>query len=453
MRRVSVLITIIFICGSCKNETKMDYVILSGKIENPKERIIIVEGHKLKDTIYLDTNNTFIDTLKLQANGYYSFAYGTESSSMFLKVGDSLNMSFDNQNFSESLVFEGIGAKENNFLVAKKLFKNQYPYNLTSLVLNEEKDFFDKLNKIKSLIDDFLNNTKDISDDFKELETKSNLYEYLLIIKQYPIYHKLFTRKESLNLSEEFNNITNGLVYNDEEDFINFESYRTMVKNHYGNKVSRSKNLSSVFSEIQELSPVIKDVLAKEELVNYIKSNRTQKRNEALYNGIKMLSNDISFLSLLKDKYEKVKSISKGMPSPLFIDYKNYKGGVTSLKDLQGKYVYIDFWATWCGPCIKQFPYLKDIENKFKGKNITFVSISIDKTEQYNTWFKMIKDKNLKGIQLLADNDWQSKFIKDYNIENIPRFILIDPNGYIISPDAPSPSDPKLIALLDKLEI
>jgi thiol-disulfide isomerase/thioredoxin len=226
-----------------------------------------------------------------------------------------------------------------------------------------------------------------------------------------------------------------------------------MVKNHYGNKISRSKNLSSIFSKIQELPSVIKDVLAKEELVNYIKYNRTQERNEALYNGIKMLSDDTSFLSLLNDKYEKVKSISKGMPSPLFIDYKNYKGGVTSLKDLQGKYVYIDVWATWCGPCIKQFPYFKQIENKYKGKNITFVSISIDKTEQHNTWFKMIKDKNLKGIQLLADNDWQSKFIKDFNIEGIPRFILIDPNGYIISPDAPSPSDPKLISLLDKLEI
>ena len=62
-------------------------------------------------------------------------------------------------------------------------------------------------------------------------------------------------------------------------------------------------------------------------------------------------------------------------------------------------------------------------------------------------------EKQLGGIQLFADNDWNSQFVKEYAIDGIPRFILIDPNGYIVSADAPRPSDPKLIDLFNNLKL
>ena len=63
----------------------------------------------------------------------------------------------------------------------------------------------------------------------------------------------------------------------------------------------------------------------------------------------------------------------------------------------------------------------------------------------------MVSEKKLSGIQLFADNDWNSKFVKDYYINGIPRFILIDPNGNIVTPDAPRPSNPKLKEMLNGL--
>jgi len=153
-------------------------------------------------------------------------------------------------------------------------------------------------------------------------------------------------------------------------------------------------------------------------------------------------------------------ALPKGSPSPIFENYENFKGGTTSLSDLKGKYVYVDIWATWCGPCKREIPSLKKVEAQYHGKNIAFVSISVDDARRSGTlekahesWKKMIAEKELGGIQLFSDKAWQSDFVRGYKIDGIPRFILIDPDGNIVTADAPRPSNPKLIELFDELKI
>lgn len=140
----------------------------------------------------------------------------------------------------------------------------------------------------------------------------------------------------------------------------------------------------------------------------------------------------------------------EGKPSPQF-SYENHKGGKTSLADLKGKWVYVDVWATWCGPCRQEIPFLQKIEEEYKKENIVFVSISIDKQEDHEKWDKMVTEKSLGGIQLMADNAWKSDFITVYSIKSIPRFILISPEGNVTKADAPRPSEPELKTLLDSL--
>jgi thiol-disulfide isomerase/thioredoxin len=140
----------------------------------------------------------------------------------------------------------------------------------------------------------------------------------------------------------------------------------------------------------------------------------------------------------------------EGVVSPSF-DYENHKGGKTKLEDLRGKYVYIDVWATWCGPCRGEIPFLQKVEEKYKSKNITFVSISIDVQKDFEKWKTFVKDKSLGGIQLFADKDWSSDFIKAFGINGIPRFILIDPSGKVVDADEARPSESKLVEKLDSL--
>ena len=132
-------------------------------------------------------------------------------------------------------------------------------------------------------------------------------------------------------------------------------------------------------------------------------------------------------------------------------DYENHAGGKTSLESLKGKYVYIDVWATWCGPCRAEIPSLKKVEEQFHGKNIAFVSISVDVDKDHEKWKSFVKEKDLGGIQLFADKNWLSDFIKAFNINSIPRFLLIDPNGIVVDADAARPSDPRLQAQLSSL--
>jgi thiol-disulfide isomerase/thioredoxin len=165
-----------------------------------------------------------------------------------------------------------------------------------------------------------------------------------------------------------------------------------------------------------------------------------------------MKSNFVRFNEFASQEYERVAKANKmvGNPSPEF-EYENYKGGKTKLSDLKGKYVYIDLWATWCGPCRAEIPFLQKIEEKYHGKNIEFVSISIDKAKDNDKWKKFVTDKNLGGVQLFADKDWESEFVKSYGVNGIPRFILIDPNGIILNPDAARPSSAELQTQLDTL--
>tara|TARA_R110001583_G_scaffold35585_3_gene118277 strand:+ start:96801 stop:97814 length:1014 start_codon:yes stop_codon:yes gene_type:complete len=154
-----------------------------------------------------------------------------------------------------------------------------------------------------------------------------------------------------------------------------------------------------------------------------------------------------------KEKAYLKTALGKGDESPKFVDYENFKGGTTSLDDLKGNYVYIDVWATWCGPCKREIPFLKEVEKAYHGKNIEFVSMSIDLAKDHDKWRKMVEEKELGGIQIFADNNWKSDFVRAYKINGIPRFILIDPVGNIVSANAPRPSSKGLIALFNELKI
>lgn len=177
----------------------------------------------------------------------------------------------------------------------------------------------------------------------------------------------------------------------------------------------------------------------------------------------------ISGLQPMLDSYSKYlkaaitlkTDLPKGSPSPSFANYENVDGTTTSLDDLKGKYIYVDVWATWCGPCKAEIPALKNLEKEYHDRNIQFVSMSIDDDRTHSgswdkareDWKAMIREKELSGIQLFAPEGWKSDFVTAYKIQGIPRFILIDPHGKIVTPDAPRPSSAKLKELFDSLKI
>lgn len=179
--------------------------------------------------------------------------------------------------------------------------------------------------------------------------------------------------------------------------------------------------------------------------------------DSTLYNSILEQNNQL--VTYFNNTYSKNKVMERGILSPKFENYMDVKGGEKSLDSFKGKYVYIDVWATWCGPCIQQIPYLQTLEKEYHNKNIEFVSISTDESRRSGgsweaaekKWRGFIKKRNMTGVQLWSGQDYS--FQQAYQINSIPRFILIDPEGKIIDANAPRPSDPGLKSLFTSLDI
>lgn len=143
---------------------------------------------------------------------------------------------------------------------------------------------------------------------------------------------------------------------------------------------------------------------------------------------------------------EKNGYMSAGQPAIDFT-YPDIDGKMVSLSDFKGKVVVVDVWATWCAPCKKEIPHLKKLEKELEGRqDIVFLAVSVDKAKDKNTWKEMIKSEQLGGIHLFANGF--SAIAESYQITAIPRFMVFDKRGNIVSTNAPRPSDPQLKKLI-----
>lgn len=150
----------------------------------------------------------------------------------------------------------------------------------------------------------------------------------------------------------------------------------------------------------------------------------------------------------LSDKYlANFRGRRATIPGTAFPDVRlvDRDGNPVEFSSFAGKYVYIDFWASWCVPCCKEVPFLQKLEKELEGGNITFVSISIDSDR--NSWLKKMTQLNMHGNQLIdADGQLASKL----NIRGIPHFMLYGPDGKLVAYSMTRPSDPKTLTTLSQ---
>jgi peroxiredoxin len=107
-------------------------------------------------------------------------------------------------------------------------------------------------------------------------------------------------------------------------------------------------------------------------------------------------------------------------------------GNPVSLSSFKGKYVLIDFWASWCGPCRQENPNVVKAFNNYKDKGFTVLGVSLDQPNAKDKWMKAIHDDNLTWTQVSDLKFWKNEVAVQYGIQAIPQNFLIDPQGKII---------------------
>ena len=453
MRNILLLLFFITLI-SCENDYKTSYVIIDGELINNNSSTVNISGNGFEKEIFVSEDGSFSDTLFVNKNDYYSLRIGRESSPVYLRKGGTLTLMIDIEQFDESLTYSGSIAPENNYLAAKYLVSEQEMAFDKVYVLSQEK-FILEVNKIYKIYTDLLNASQGISEEFKQKEYKEIEFAHINNIENYEQYYQYLTKDLDFKAEETLYKDYKDFNFNDTEAYETSNAYKRLLETHYQRIAQNEANNNRkdlTLTYLETINNSFSDGSVKEQLMfNYLRYG--MKANDALesvYKLYKSSSQNSDNLSKVTSSYKVLTKLTPGKASPKFI-YENYIGGMTGLEDLAGKIVYIDVWATWCGPCLREIPALKSLENDYHNKNIAFVSLSIDEKKDYQKWRTMIADKELTGIQLMADNNWNSSFVTSYGIKGIPRFILIDTVGNIINSDAPRPSNPEIRKILDEL--
>lgn len=444
---------------ACKNDQKIDYALLAGKVENTSSDKVVIKSSNFNQEIPIQSDGTFADTLKLQEAGFYTLSIGRERTSVYLKNGDNLNLSLDVSQFDETLKYVGEGAYANNYLTAKQLNVENQTSDSKALYSLEEVAFKSRIDSLYQSNLSLLDKISEGDDNFNTIEAKNLVYDNYSYFNNYESYHGRFANLADFKVSEDF--LPEGLKnlsFEDADSYKMSSSYKNMVFNKTLNDLFETIGDDYLNTSTEELKGIesIKIPALKDDVVDYLGGFLVSPGNpymQSVYEFFLANTTKDETKTKLNEVFEKGKDLIKGSPSPQFTNYENHKGGTLSLGELKGKYVYIDVWATWCGPCKREIPSLKEVEKQYHGKNIEFISTSIDVAEDHDTWLNMVNDMSLGGTQLFADNDWNSQFVKDYGIEGIPRFILVDPEGNIVNADAPRPSNPRLVELFNSLNI
>lgn len=189
----------------------------------------------------------------------------------------------------------------------------------------------------------------------------------------------------------------------------------------------------------------IRNFLASSLILGYMERRGTDKIKGLMEIAQRLMNNDED-REKVGEVFTKWNAVAKGTPAGDYT-FEDCDGKPVSLSDFRGKYVFIDCWATWCGPCLNQLKPLQKLEHEYAGKNIVFLSISSDGDR--NKWKKYVTEQKLGGIQVI--DSAASAFSRHFAINAIPRFIMLDPEGNVYDAMAPRPSEPACRMMLDEV--
>jgi len=178
-----------------------------------------------------------------------------------------------------------------------------------------------------------------------------------------------------------------------------------------------------------------------------LNTNGITQSIDRAYTGFKEKYGSVGYAAVLERQYNKWLPLTAGHIAPEISGY-NLSNELVRLSDFKGKVVYVDVWATWCGPCVAEIPAAKALQEKFKNdSDVVFMNVSVD-TNKKEWRDKVDADKTWGGTHVI---DTAIVIFKSYKINSIPEYILVDKAGNIFNSRAPEPSSEEMEKIINSL--
>lgn len=427
-------------------------VLLLGTIANNEEKVVILRVDKR----YLNnTQEEYASTINEQGKfgiaclielpQLVTFRYQKQEITLFLEPYDTLEIRLDAQAFPQSITFGG-RAKDNNELW--QTFQTSFPEDTDLFHYRQYKrgSYYYKIHEDTDVL-----MRKTPAKEYAQLAERERSKKEMLAKLYINEKHRKFTAGFLYFLQAEitYNYWYQMLAYGDifryrvEDKFLNFmdsieDQHSLMLGSaKYREFTQAMVNYRCIQEEPQAPNPYIQRYqYAQKEL-----SGRTRYfamayiLNQALYKQqletVLPIYEDFikenpyfELDRLVLDAFQQANQFKTGTIAPNF-KLQNTAGKLVELSDYKGKVVYLDFWATWCRPCMKKLEELKSLEAELEGENMVFLHISLDSKAE--TWQRTLKTKQFRGEHLL--NDPKSSLTRDYEVLSVPKFFLINKKG------------------------
>ncbi len=401
------------------NEVRMSYNGASSQIGNSRDIILNTDDQGYFDTVLVITEPS-----------YYNLSRNT----LYLTPGDDLTVSITTSN--EEAEFSGTGATVNNYMKYRLFPKGG---SFLEAGRNIKGDFTTTKNTIDSLAEirqHQLDTLTDASNEFKDLETARIKADVINSYMMFPSYARINDRTPVL---ESMAPHIKPMI----EEIKDPKYLDVAVVRDVFSRSTDSLNQALFFSEITIPQRTVELFEGSAE-VRKLSSSATPETAEEVSAYVSTMEND-DFAEEINYKIAQASKVFPGQPA-IDIELTDADGNQVNLSDFKGKVIYVDLWATWCGPCLQEAPYYEALSTKFNEEEIVFLPISTDRNSE--VWLEYL-ESNPKQLKQYHSVD--GKLQEEWSLQFIPRFLLIDQDFNIVNSYAPRPSDEETEELLSSL--
>ncbi len=464
MKNLFILLISYFLLASCGNHSEISTATVKGKVElekNNRIEIVLydVPPYDRSDTYVcmLDENSEFSFQIPIGKIRFGRISIGNYNYDFSLQPNDNIEIIKPK---GDTIFYQGYGAEKNSFLYFAK--KNGVSEQAYYAAFNKHKITPDKFLKVMNkkkekrfeLLSNYYNKGK-IRNEFFDYYIKHTQFTYNHLMIMYPDYLK---GNENVDLPDEYNKLNSfSNVINDSNLFS--REYLSYIQYLVNRKAYRMAQADSSLSRIEATHVVLFDSLHGQTqvyaLLDDIRSTfKYENRYDTLainkFNSLNADNASKTEFTMILNKHNEKQSL---LNMPLHPEFENTVLLDTANQEItfgqlmnkyKGKVVYLDIWSSWCGPCVQEMPFSKELKEKFKDKPIEFIYLSCEFSDSQN-WDKVFKITQTNENHYVLKNEFRSRMLDFMEINSVPTYMLFDKEGKLTTYRAPRPSWTPLI--------